>query len=75
MTIVLKYLILFWSLFVLFSVLSDGGTPIRNAQDDAQTLLSRTFNAFADQADNIKDQADSAKEKIKSLTSSKKKQQ
>lgn len=68
MTIVLKYLILFWSLFVLFAVLSNGGTPIRNAEDEAQTILSKTMNAFADQADNIKDQADSAKDKIKGLS-------
>jgi hypothetical protein len=74
MTILLKYLILFWSLFVLFSVLSDGGTPIRNAENDAQTIVSKTLNAFADQADNIKDQADSAKDKIKSLTGPAKKQ-
>lgn len=75
MTLLLKYLVLMWSLFVLFSVLSDGGTPIRNAEDNAQTVLSRTLNAFADQADNIKGQADAAKEKIKSFTSSKKKEQ
>jgi hypothetical protein len=74
MTILLKYLILFWSIFVLFSVLSDGGAPIRDAEDNAQTMLSKTLNAFANQADNIKDQADTAKEKIKSITGMKKTQ-
>jgi|WetSurMetagenome_2_1015567.scaffolds.fasta_scaffold00050_20 hypothetical protein len=63
--LMLKYLILFWSIFVLFSVISDGGAPIRNAEDNMQSILSKTLNAFANQADNIKDQADNAKDKIK----------
>lgn len=46
--------------------------PIRDAEDNAQTMLSKTLNAFANQADNIKDQADTAKEKIKSITGMKK---
>jgi hypothetical protein len=65
--LMLKYLILIWSLFVLYSVVSDGGAPIRQAESDAQTILSSTMNAFANQADKIRDQADTAKEKIKNL--------
>jgi ElaB/YqjD/DUF883 family membrane-anchored ribosome-binding protein len=70
----LKYLIMFWSFFVLFSVLSDGGAPIRDMQNDAQTALDKTLTVFADKADSIKEQADKAKEKIKGLSILKKKQ-
>jgi len=67
MGMMLKYLVFFWSIFVLFSVLSDGGDPIRKAEDDATFLLSQTMSAFANKADNIKEQADNAKDKIKNF--------
>jgi hypothetical protein len=73
MSVILKFLLGVWLIFAIVSAFMDGGTPLRNAEDEMHQLMSRTLNAFADQADHIKDQADSAKEKIRNLAAPKEK--
>jgi|WetSurMetagenome_2_1015567.scaffolds.fasta_scaffold01957_7 hypothetical protein len=71
MTGILKCILSVWVIFVIFSSLLGGGQPIRNAEDNAHVIMSKTMNAFADQADNIKVQTDCAKSAVTKLAASK----
>jgi hypothetical protein len=67
MSAIFKFILALWVIFALFAIFNDGGTPIRTAEKNTQKILSKTLNAVADQADNIREQAESAKESIINL--------
>ena len=65
--IILKLLIAVWIAFAFIAVANDGGYKIRSIESGAQQVVSKTINIVADKADSIKEQADSAKDKVKRI--------
>ena len=68
---ILKVLIAVWIAFAFIAVANDGGYKIRAIETGAQQVVSKTISIVADKADSIKEQADSAKEKVKRLAGAK----
>ncbi len=64
----LKLFIAAWIIFAFVAVVNDGGSKLRAMDRDAQRVVSKTINIAADKADSLKEQADAAKEKVKSLS-------
>ena len=69
---VLKLVIAAWIIFAFIAVANDGGHKIRAMEGDTQRVVSKTINIVADKADSFKEQADSAKDKVKHITGTKK---
>jgi len=69
---VLKLMITAWILFAFAAVVNNGGYKIRAIEEDTHRVVSKTINAIADKADSLKEQADAAKEKVRSLAGVKK---
>lgn len=68
----LKLFIAAWIIFAFVAVLNDGGNKLRAMDGDAQKVVSKTINIAADKADSLKEQADAAKEKVKTIGGSNK---
>ena len=68
---ILKLLIAVWIVFAFIAVANDGGYKIRAMESGAQQVVSKTINIVADKADSIKEQADSAKDKVKRIAGAK----
>jgi hypothetical protein len=67
----LKVLIACWIIFAFIAVANDGGYKIRAIEAGAQQVVSKTISIVADKADSIKEQADSAKDKVKRIAGAK----
>jgi hypothetical protein len=68
----LKLIIAAWILFAFAAVANNGGYKIRAMEDGTHKAVSKTINIVADKADSLKEQADTAKEKVKNITGAKK---
>jgi hypothetical protein len=69
---ILKLVIAAWIIFAFIAVSTNGGYKIRAMEGDTQKVVSKTINIVADKADSLKEQADSAKDKVKRITGTKK---
>ena len=69
---ILKFLIAAWIIFAFVAVANNGGYKIRAMEGDTHKAVSKTINIVADKADSLKEQADTAKEKIKNIAGAKK---
>jgi hypothetical protein len=69
---ILKFFIAAWIIFAFVAVANNGGYKIRAIEGDAHKAVSKTISIVADKADNLKEQADTTKEKVKNITGVKK---
>ena len=69
---VLKLFIAAWIIFAFAAVANNGGYKIRAIEGDTHRVVSKTINIVADKADSLKEQADTAKEKVKNIAGVKK---
>ncbi len=69
---ILKLVIAAWIIFAFIAVSTNGGYKIRAMEGHTQKVVSKTINIVADKADSLKEQADSAKDKVKRITGTKK---
>jgi hypothetical protein len=69
---ILKLVIAAWIIFAFIAVANNGGHKIRAMEGNTQKVVSKTINIVADKADSLKEQADTAKDKVKRITGTKK---